>query len=65
MLITMIAMPLTYSITDGIGMWFILFTAMMLFTGKGGKVHPLMWLVTVAFIVYFMSSLIQSWVGVS
>lgn len=63
-LITMIAMPLTYSITNGIGLGFILFTAMMVFTGKLSKIHPLMWLATLAFILYFMSGVIQSWVGV-
>jgi AGZA family xanthine/uracil permease-like MFS transporter len=63
-IITMIAMPLTYSITNGIGLGFILFAAMMVFSGKAGKIHPLMWLVSIAFVVYFMSALIQSWVGV-
>lgn len=63
-LITMIAMPLTYSITNGIGLGFILFTAMMIFSGKMSKVHPLMWVTTGAFIIYFMSTLIQSWIGV-
>jgi AGZA family xanthine/uracil permease-like MFS transporter len=64
-LITMIAMPLTYSITNGIGMGFILFTLIMLFAGKMGKIHPLMWLVSAAFVIYFMAGLIQNWIGVS
>jgi AGZA family xanthine/uracil permease-like MFS transporter len=63
-LITMIVMPLTYSITNGIGLGFILFAAMMLFSGKASKIHPLMWLVSAAFVIYFMSALIQGWVGV-
>jgi AGZA family xanthine/uracil permease-like MFS transporter len=62
-LITMIAMPLTYSITNGIGFGFVLFTAIMLFTGSGRKIHWLMYLVSAAFIVYFMAGLIQGWIG--
>ena len=64
-LITMIAMPLTYSITNGIGLGFILFTLIMAFSGKLSKIHPLMWVVSIAFVIYFMSPLIQSWIGVS
>jgi AGZA family xanthine/uracil permease-like MFS transporter len=64
-LITMIAMPLTYSITNGIGFGFILFTAMMIFTGAVRKIHWLMWVATAAFVLYFMSGLIRSWVGVA
>ncbi|MGA7730556.1 MAG: NCS2 family permease [Chloroflexia bacterium] len=64
-LITMIAMPLTYSITNGIGLGFILFTLIMVFSGRMGKIHPLMWLVSIAFVIYFMSQLIRDWIGVS
>jgi AGZA family xanthine/uracil permease-like MFS transporter len=63
-LITMIAMPLTYSITNGIGFGFILFTAMMIFTGAANKVHWLMYLVSAAFIIYFLSAPLQAWIGV-
>jgi len=62
-LITMIAMPLTYSITNGIGFGFILFTAIMIFSGGARKVHWLMYLVSAAFILYFAATLIQGWVG--
>jgi AGZA family xanthine/uracil permease-like MFS transporter len=64
-LITMIAMPLTYSITNGIGFGFVLFTAIMIFTGAVRKIHWLMWVATVAFLLYFMAGLIQSWIGVA
>jgi AGZA family xanthine/uracil permease-like MFS transporter len=63
-LITMIVMPLTYSITNGIGFGFILFTAMMLFTGGARKVHWLMYVVSAAFIIYFLSVPLQTWIGV-
>jgi adenine/guanine/hypoxanthine permease len=63
-LITMIAMPLTYSITNGIGFGFVLFTAIMLFSGGARKVHWLMYAASAAFILYFMAGLIQGWIGV-
>ncbi|HKP51782.1 MAG TPA: NCS2 family permease [Chloroflexia bacterium] len=62
-LLTMIVMPLTYSITNGIGFGFILFTAMAIFTGTARKVHWLMYLASAAFLLYFLSGLIQSWIG--
>lgn len=64
-LITMIAMPLTYSITNGIGFGFILFTTMMIFTGAARKVHWLMYASSLAFILYFLSEPIKAWLGVS
>lgn len=64
-LITMIAMPLTYSITNGIGFGFLLFTAMMIFTGAARKVHWLMYIASAAFLLYFLAEPIKSWLGVS
>ena len=63
-LITMITMPLTYSITNGIGFGFITFTAMQLFTGGARKVHWLMYVVSAAFIIYFLAAPLQAWIGV-
>ena len=62
-LITMIAMPLTYSITNGIGFGFLLFTAVMIFTGKARKIHWLMYASSAAFILYFLSQALQMWIG--
>ncbi|MCJ7507140.1 MAG: NCS2 family permease, partial [candidate division Zixibacteria bacterium] len=50
----MILMPLTYSISNGIGAGFILFTLIKLLTGKGKEVHWLMYIVSLAFAVDFM-----------
>jgi len=50
----MIVMPLTYSISNGIGFGFIAYTLIMLLSGKGGKVHPLMYLVSAAFTLDFL-----------
>jgi len=49
----MIVMPLTYSISNGIGFGFIAFTLIKLLTGKGREVHWLMYIVSFAFAVDF------------
>ena len=49
----MIVMPLTYSISNGIGFGFIAFTLIKLLSGKGREVHWLMYLVSFAFAVDF------------
>jgi len=60
----MTTMPLTYSITNGIGFGFITFTAMMVFTGGTRKVHWLMYVVSAAFIIYFLAAPLQACIGV-
>jgi AGZA family xanthine/uracil permease-like MFS transporter len=47
-------MPMTYSITNGIGFGFISYTMIMLLSGKGKQVHPLMYLISVAFVLNFL-----------
>ena len=49
----MIVMPLTYSISNGIGFGFITFTLIKLLTGKGKEVHWLMYVVSFAFAIDF------------
>lgn len=50
----MIVMPLTYSISNGIGAGFIVFTLLKLLTGKAKEVHWLMYIVSLAFAVDFV-----------
>ena len=50
----MIVMPLTYSISNGIGVGFIIFTLIKLLSGKGKEVHWLMYLVSLAFFIDFV-----------
>ncbi|HET7026711.1 MAG TPA: NCS2 family permease [Candidatus Limnocylindrales bacterium] len=52
-LLTMILMPLTYDITVGIGAGFISWVLIKVVRNKVGEIHPLMWLVAIAFVVYF------------
>lgn len=57
--ITILLMPLTYSITNGIGAGFITFTLIKVFRGKFKDIHPLMYIVTLGFIIYFIIPIIQ------
>lgn len=49
----MLVMPLTYSISNGIGVGFILYVLIRLLTGKGKEVHWLLYLVSLAFAIDF------------
>jgi adenine/guanine/hypoxanthine permease len=59
-LLTMILMPLTYDITVGIGAGFISWVLLKVVRGKAGEVHVLMWVVSIAFLVFFANSWLQS-----
>lgn len=52
--VTMIAMPLTYSISHGIALGFIIYPLIKLFTGKGEDVHWIVYLLGVVFVGYFI-----------
>jgi AGZA family xanthine/uracil permease-like MFS transporter len=51
--VTLITIPLTYSIAHGIGYGFVLFVVMKILTGKPQQVKPLMYAVAATFAVYF------------
>ena len=46
--------PLTYSISNGIGMGFICYVLVAIVTSQVKKVKPLMWVATAAFVLYFL-----------
>ncbi len=52
-LLTLVVMPFTYSITNGIGVGFVSYCFIKLVRGKAGEVHPMMYLAALAFLVYF------------
>jgi AGZA family xanthine/uracil permease-like MFS transporter len=52
--VTMIAMPLTYSISNGIALGFIIYPLVKLFTGKGEDVHWLVYTLGIVFVAYFL-----------
>jgi AGZA family xanthine/uracil permease-like MFS transporter len=59
-LLTMILMPLTYDITVGIGAGFISWVFLKVVKGKVAEIHPLMWAVSIAFVIYFAKDWIET-----
>ncbi|MEV0291109.1 NCS2 family permease [Kribbella sp. NPDC050820] len=59
--LTIILMPFTYSITAGIGAGFVTYVLLKLVRGKVRQVHPLMWVVSILFVVYFAIGPLSDW----
>lgn len=51
--LTIVVMPFTYSITNGIGAGFISWVLLHAVTSRARGMHPLMWVVAAAFAIYF------------
>jgi AGZA family xanthine/uracil permease-like MFS transporter len=58
-LLGIVLMPVTFSITVGIGAAFIAWVVIKVVRGKLSDIHPLMWVVAIAFAVYFA----QTWIN--
>jgi adenine/guanine/hypoxanthine permease len=52
--VTIVAMPLTYSIATGIALGLLLFPLMMIFKGRARDVSPVMYVLLVTFVAYFI-----------
>ena len=63
-LVTIVVMPFTYTITDGIAAGFITFVFLKVITGKSKEVHPLLWIAAGAFVLYFAIPWIQQTFGI-
>jgi AGZA family xanthine/uracil permease-like MFS transporter len=50
----MLVMPLTFSITNGIGAGFVSYVMIKLAIGKGREVHPALYVIAAAFLIYFL-----------
>jgi AGZA family xanthine/uracil permease-like MFS transporter len=61
-LLTMILMPLTYDITVGIGAGFISWVLIKAVRGKMAEIHWLMWVVSIAFLIFFAQDWINSFI---
>ncbi len=61
-LLTIILMPLTYEISPAIGAGFISWVLIKVARGKVSEIHPLMWIVSVAFLVYWLQSWIETYI---
>ena len=57
--VTMLAMPFTWSITNGIGAGFVTYVVIKLLGGRGGQVHWMLWVASAAFVVYFALGVIE------
>lgn len=51
--VTLVMLPLTYSISHGIGYGFIAYVGIKALSGKFRDPHPLMWVLSAAFALYF------------
>ncbi|HEX2357521.1 MAG TPA: NCS2 family permease, partial [Micromonosporaceae bacterium] len=52
--LTIVLMPFTYSISNGIGAGVITYTLIKAVSGKGREVHPLLYGVATLFVIYFL-----------
>jgi AGZA family xanthine/uracil permease-like MFS transporter len=61
--LTIVLMPFTYSISVGIGAGFLAYVLVKLVRGKAGLVHPLLWVVSALFLVYFFIAPVRDLLG--
>lgn len=61
--LTIVIMPYTYSIANGIGVGFIAYAVMSLAAGKAKELHWIMWLVSALFVIYFAADPIMGLMG--
>jgi adenine/guanine/hypoxanthine permease len=52
-LLTMILIPLTFSVTEGIGLGLILHVILLIFIGRGKEIPFITWFISVGFVVFF------------
>ena len=57
---TIMMMPFAYSITVGIGFGFITYVVVKIASGRISRIHPLMWVVSILFVIYFCLGPIQA-----
>ena len=61
--LTIILMPFTYNISVGIGAGFVSHVIIRIIQGRRKEVHPLLLLVAGLFMIYFLASPINTWIG--
>ncbi|WP_067604003.1 NCS2 family permease [Nocardiopsis listeri] len=61
--LAIIMMPFTYSIANGIGFGLLGYAFVMLVTGRARRVHPLLWLISVVFLIHFAEPAIYALIG--
>ncbi|MGN8025210.1 NCS2 family permease [Microbacterium sp. 22242] len=58
--VTVSVMPMTYSIANGIGAGFVSWVVVRAFSGRIREISPLLWIVTLGFVIYFVRGPIQA-----
>ncbi|GAA1474548.1 NCS2 family permease [Corynebacterium felinum] len=61
--LTIVIMPFTYSIANGIGVGFISYVLMTAAAGKAKSIHWIMWLLSALFLVFFAADPILNSIG--
>ncbi|QTX05088.1 NCS2 family permease [Agromyces archimandritae] len=61
--LTIVTMPLTYSIANGIGAGFISWVIVRAFAGKARQISPLLWIVAAGFLIFFARGPIEALLG--
>jgi AGZA family xanthine/uracil permease-like MFS transporter len=52
--------PLTFSISAGIGLGVLSYVAVMVGTGRSRQIHPLMWCLVPLFLAFFASNWLEA-----
>ncbi|AKK05278.1 permease [Corynebacterium mustelae] len=61
--LTIVVMPFTYSIVNGIGVGFVAYVLMATAAGKAKEIHWIMWLISALFLVFFAVDPILNAIG--
>jgi AGZA family xanthine/uracil permease-like MFS transporter len=61
-LLTIILMPITFEISPAIGAGFISWVLIKAVRGKLSEIHPLMWVVAIAFLLFWAQSWIEQYI---
>jgi len=61
-LLTIILMPITFEISPAIGAGFISWVLIKAVRGKLSEIHPLMWVVAIAFLLFWAQSWIENYI---
>ncbi|TGA96646.1 NCS2 family permease [Sporolactobacillus shoreae] len=57
--LTVLGMPLTYSISDGIALGFVTYVITMVAAGKWKKIHPIVYILFVIFLIFFWALFVK------
>jgi adenine/guanine/hypoxanthine permease len=61
-LLTIILMPITFEISPAIGAGFMSWVLIKAVRGKLSEIHPLMWVVSIAFLLFWTQSWIEQYI---